>query len=100
MNSIRNSISNSLSKLPSKLPTPIEKWRTAHKLWSLRLSAFGTLLMTALTIWPDRIVQLWLMMPVEVRGLLPEQIVTIIAAVIFLLSAVSRIIKQTKLDKL
>lgn len=96
-NSISESLSKSLSKIPSKLPTPIEQWRQWYKLWSVRLSAFGTVLMTALTVWPDRVFQIWLMMPPEVRRLMPEQVVTGIAALIFLLTAVSRLIKQKKL---
>lgn len=92
-----NSLSEALSKIPSKLPTPIEQWRQWHKLWSVRLSAFGSILMTALTVWPDRVFQIWLMMPPEVRRLMPEQMITSIAAIIFLLTAVSRVIKQKKL---
>lgn len=97
-NSISQSLSKSLSKIPSKLPTPIDHWRKAHKLWSVRLSAFGALLMSALTVWPDRVWQIWQLLPNDVRRLLPEQVVSLVATCLFVLSAISRLIKQSKLN--
>src|SRR6187431_637145 len=70
------------------------------RFWSVRLSAVGAILMGVVTAWPDSILYLWGAMPSEVRGLIPQQFVTLIAMFIFVMSAVSRVVKQAKIERL
>jgi hypothetical protein len=63
-----------------KIPV-IEKWREAHRLWSVRLSAFSAALMTA-----------WSSLPGDLKTQLPH--LDCIAALLFVLVAVSRILAQ------
>lgn len=72
----------------------IEDWKQAHKKFSVIISSAGALLMSVFTLWPDSILTLWSVMPVEVRALIPEQLATGIAAFIFIMTAISRVIKQ------
>lgn len=72
----------------------IEDARSAWRLWSLKFAAIGAAIMSVFAFWPDSALYLWAMMPREVRALIPEQIVSIIALVVFGLSALSRIVKQ------
>lgn len=72
----------------------IPEWRKAYKMWSVRLSALGAVLMGVILAWPDSLLYLWSMMPAEVYAYLPERLVQVLAFVIFLMSALSRIVKQ------
>lgn len=72
----------------------IEDWRTAHKLWSVRLSAIGAAVMGVFTVWPESALYLWSAMPSEVRAFIPERFVSGIALFVFTMSALSRIVKQ------
>jgi Ca2+/Na+ antiporter len=78
-----------------KLTTDAKNWK---KLWSVRLSVIGAGLMAVLTAWPDAILILWSTMPAEVKDLIPQQLATSIACFIFVMTAVSRVIKQSKLE--
>ena len=70
-----------------------------HKFWSLQLSAVGAIIMSIFMIWPDSALYLWAFMPNEVRALIPSNIASFIAVILFGMSALSRIIKQKKLNK-
>jgi len=72
----------------------IPEWREAYKLWSVRLSTLGALLMGFLLAWPDSLLYLWSMMPPEVYAYLPERIVQGLAMFIFVMSVISRLVKQ------
>lgn len=76
----------------------IDDWKKAHRFWSVIFSAIGTALMGLFTIWPESALYLWGAMPMEVRTLLPQNIATFIAMVIFIMSILSRLIKQQRLD--
>jgi Ca2+/Na+ antiporter len=78
-----------------KLTNDAKNWK---KLWSVRLSVIGAGLMAVLTAWPDAILILWSTMPAEVKDLIPQQLATSIACFIFVMTAVSRVIKQSKLE--
>jgi len=77
-------------------PRLIEDWKRAYKLWTVRLSAFGVVVMGWFTFWPESVLYLWSAMPIEVRRLLPEQFATSIALLIFAGSAIARLIRQYK----
>jgi len=72
----------------------IEDWQRCYRLWSVQLSAVGAVLLSILTAWPESTLYLWQMMPAEIRQLIPERVATGLAAFIFAMSAISRIIKQ------
>ncbi len=76
----------------------IPEWRKAYKMWSVRLSALGAVLMGVVLAWPDSLLYLWSMMPAEVYAYLPERIVQGLAMFIFTMSVISRLVKQ-KLNK-
>ena len=59
----------------------IAEWRSAHRFWSVRLSALGLALMTA---WP--------LIPPELRAMLPYQ--QHIALAMFALVILSRLVAQ------
>lgn len=69
------------------------------KLWSVQLNALGAILMAFFTAWPDSILYLWTAMPAEVKQLIPQQFVTVLACAIFALSSISRVLKQKKLEQ-
>lgn len=75
----------------------ISNWREFHKLWSVRLNLIGTAIMTAFMAWPSLALDLWLMMPSEVKDFLPPRLVPLLALAFFLAATVARLIKQ-KLD--
>ena len=74
----------------------IEDWKTAHKLWSVRLSAFGAMLLSFVAMFPADALWLWNVMPGEVRSLMPENFAIVVGALVFALSVISRIVKQNE----
>jgi len=70
-----------------------------RKAWSARLSGIGAAIMALLTLWPDSVLALWQVLPPEVHAIMPQQMVTGIAAFIFIMTFVSRFIKQAKLHE-
>ena len=74
-------------------------WRNAARFWSVRFSVIGTALMGLFAIWPESALYLWMMMPSEVKALIPQQITSIIAVFVFIMSAISRIIKQRSINE-
>lgn len=69
------------------------------KAWSARLSGIGAAIMALLTVWPDSVLALWQVLPAEVHAIMPQQMVTGIAAFIFIMTFASRFIKQAKLHE-
>lgn len=78
----------------------IEHWRTYLKrAWSLRLGALA--LFFTLLDWLNRagLLNIWVMMPPEVRAALPPWITQAIGAVLFGAALAARVIKQPKLEE-
>lgn len=75
----------------------VDDWKKAHRFWSVIFSALGTALMGLFTVWPESALYLWQMMPYEVKQIMPSNIATAIAMVIFIMSIASRLIKQKRL---
>lgn len=71
-------------------------WTEAYTYWSIKLSAFGTLVFGLLAMWPDGALYAWQMMPYEVKAWLPDNLTAFAAAVIFGLTMLSRVYKQSK----
>ena len=81
-----------------KKPELIDGWKKSTKLWSMRFSLVGTALMSLFVAWPDSALYLWAAMPEEVRSMIPDRFVSVIALFIFGMSSISRIVKQRPID--
>jgi len=75
----------------------IEQWRSFWRMWSLRFTALGTVLLGLITASPDIITLAWANLPVEMKAYIPEQYLMYITIALFVLGMVSRIIKQEKI---
>jgi hypothetical protein len=78
---------------PWKFKT-VDEIKVWWKLWSIRLGALGTIVTTWLVSFPDQAVAVWGSLPDTVRDLIPAQYMPMIGVSIFVLSMVSRFIKQ------
>ena len=64
--------------------------QAAHRLWSVRLAALGSLLMAALVAFPDA----WAALPPEVRAVLPAHLQAVVPMLILVATLVARVVKQ------
>ena len=76
----------------------IADWRKGHKLWSIRLSGFGLFLQTLFLSWGALPLDIWRMMPDEVRDIVPRQIAFALPALFFGAAMIARFIQQGKKD--
>ena len=72
----------------------IDDIKDAYRFWSVRILAFGTVVLSWLTLFPADALWLWAYMPAEVRAYIPENITNFIAIAIFVISIIARIVKQ------
>lgn len=77
----------------------IEGWEKFYKLWSVRLMAVGTVLAGWFLAAPDAAIQVWLMLPDDMRNALPPDVVKYIPIVILSMGTFARVVKQNKLAK-
>ena len=70
-------------------------WKT----WSVWLVSAGTLLGVYLAAAPDALVQVWLMLPQDLKAALPVNVAQYISYALIALGVVSKFIKQPKLDQ-
>ena len=77
------------------VPNAKSFWR----LWSVRLSAIGASIMGYFTLYPDKLLEIWLIMPPDLKALLPSQYVSSIAMFIFIGASIARVIKQEKVPQ-
>jgi hypothetical protein len=78
----------------------IDHWNLIYKQWSFIFTSIGTALLGYLTLAPDAIINLWLVLPTEVQNLVPEKFALYIPLVLCILGWFSKYIKQQKLDDL
>lgn len=78
----------------------VEEAQVWWRLWSVRLSVFGAMLMGMLTALPDAVLYVWLAMPPELKELLPTQYLSLLACFIFVGVSIARVIRQHKLREL
>ncbi len=62
--------------------------------WSVRFSAFGALLTTALLAFPEAALSVWNVLPQDLKDNIPEEYTPIIGMVIVIVSMLSKITKQ------
>ncbi len=79
-------------------PTLIDDARQWWKFWSIRFSAMGSTLLVAMMAWPQVGLELWGMIPGEVKALLGPRSTLIIPLCFFVASMVARFIKQRGRD--
>ncbi len=70
-------------------------WKT----WSMWLIGAGTALGVYLVAAPDALVQVWLMLPADLKAQLPVNVAQYISYVLIALGLVSKFIRQPKLDQ-
>lgn len=74
----------------------IPNWRESWKMWSVRLSAVGASIMSIFIYFPESSLFLYNAMPYEVKKLLPDNIALFIALIVFVGTAIARMVKQKK----
>lgn len=72
-------------------------WRELWRSWSVRLNALGLAILGWFAIDPVSLLAVWNMMPAAVRDLIPEQLVSGLGAILFLLAMLARLVRQPKL---
>lgn len=76
----------------------IPDWKKCWKMWSMRISAFGALVMGAIATWPEQLMLMWQSMPAEVRDLIPTYSASYVAAGLFAACAIARLVKQSNME--
>lgn len=74
----------------------IDNWKKGLKLWSVRLSTVGASIMGMFLYFPDWSLHLFNAMPRDIRNMVPDRVALVLAMVIFIGSAIARIVKQRK----
>lgn len=79
-------------------PQIVSHWRLIFKQWSFWLGVAGTVLTSALLALPDLALQVWLMMPSDLKATIPERYTPFIGVGVFVLGLVAKFVRQAKLD--
>lgn len=82
-----------LDRLRARL---IDDWHKGWKFWSIRLSGIGIALQTLLLSWASLPLDLWNMMPLEVKQHVPPRIAFALPALFFAAAMIARFISQGK----
>lgn len=78
---------------------PVAAWRRLlWRTWSNRLTFLGTAIFTLFQAWASLPVELWNMMPEEVKALLPPMALRWLPILFFIAAMFARVIRQEKLD--
>jgi hypothetical protein len=77
----------------------IENWRDFWRFWSVRLGIVGSAVAGWLIAFPDHALQAWLLLPPDLKAVLPEEHMPLFGVGIFVLSLLARVLKQSKLEK-
>lgn len=73
--------------------------RLLWKTWSVWLIGAGTALGVYLSAAPDALVQVWLMLPADLKAALPVNVAQYISYALIALGVISKFIRQPKLDQ-
>lgn len=79
-------------------PKLVEHWRLVWRTWSFQLGFIGTILTSVLLASPDLALQVWAMMPADLKATIPERFTPFIGVGIFALGLIAKFIKQAKLE--
>lgn len=72
----------------------IDDWQRAWRWWSVRLNVAGTTLLAWFLAFPDVAREIWLVIPDELKALLPTRVAYFIPLIILFAANVARIVKQ------
>lgn len=67
--------------------------------WSIRFNAIGLAILAWVQFDPVSVLAVWNMMPAQVRNVMPEHALTILAVIFFGLAMLARVVRQPKLDQ-
>lgn len=77
----------------------VEDARDWWRWWSVQFNAVGLAILAWVQIDPVSVLYVWNMMPASVRRVVPEYVLIPIAMALFALSMLSRVLRQSKLEK-
>lgn len=75
-----------------------EDWRLVWRTWSFRLSVVGAFVTSLLIAAPDLALQVWAMLPADLKATIPPQYMPYVGVAIGLLGIVAKFLKQAKLE--
>ena len=68
------------------------------KFWSVRLSVIGSTLTAAALAFPTQVVEVWTLLPNDVKQMIPAEYAPMIGVTVSLMSLVARALKQGNLN--
>jgi hypothetical protein len=72
-------------------------WRSAWRLWSVRIAGIGAIFWTYALAFPDAAIQVWQALPGEIKSVfVPSKLSGYVSLVLFVLTIISRITHQPK----
>jgi hypothetical protein len=80
------------------------KWLDAEsklvfRTWSLWLTAIGTALLSALTMFPEWALVIWAQLPQEFKSAIPARYMPMVSVIFFVMAMIAKFVKQQKLDR-
>lgn len=76
----------------------IDNWKQVFKFWSIQLGTLGTLVTGFLVAFPDAALHAWSLMPADMKAFIPPQYMPLIGVAIFVISMLTRLFRQRKLE--
>ena len=86
-----------MKKVVQKVVAP--NWREVVKRWSFLLSTAGTVVVGYAIAAPEAVLHVWLMMPDDLKAVLPPNFVKQFGIALFIASNVAMILKQRRGEK-
>lgn len=71
-------------------------WRSFWRLVSVQLTVVGTILTGWLIASPDAVLNAWLMLPADLKAVVPPKAIPLVSMSLFVLSVLARIVRQPK----
>ncbi len=71
---------------------PIDEWRQAWRLWSVRVCAAAAALYFFLLTFAEQAHEIWLLLPADVQAVVPNR--DKVAMVLFVAAAIARVMRQ------
>lgn len=83
-----------MKQVVNKVVTP--NWRDVLKRWSFWLATAGTAVTTFALSAPDTVLQMWIILPQDLKSVLPVEFVRYFGIALFIASNAAALIKQRK----